>query len=51
MSMILSDICGFADGRIAVAKLSTENYISTENMIPNKGGVTKSSRLPTAALR
>ena len=48
MSKKLSDICRFADGRIALTNLNTENYISTENMIPDKGGVIKSSGLPTA---
>jgi len=40
MSKILSDLCTFADGRIAATDLNLDNYISTENMLPNKEGVT-----------
>ncbi len=35
MIQILSDICDFADGRVAVADLDLDSYISTENMLPN----------------
>lgn len=34
--------------KISVDKLTTENYISTENMLPNKGGIENASRLPTS---
>jgi type I restriction enzyme S subunit len=47
MIHILSDICSFADGRITVSDLDLGNYISTENMLPNKEGVAHSSGLPT----
>ena len=50
MSKILSDLCTFADGRIAATDLNLDNYISTENMLPNKEGVTRSAGLPTVAL-
>jgi type I restriction enzyme S subunit len=43
----LSDLCSFADGRIAVADLDLDTYISTENMLPNKEGITLSAGLPT----
>lgn len=43
----LSDICSFADGRIAVADLDLDTYISTENMLQNKEGITRSAGLPT----
>lgn len=47
MSSKLSDLCAFADGRVAVADLDLDTYISTENMLPNKEGITRSSGLPT----
>ncbi len=50
MKCKLSDICSFRKGKIAVEKLNTQNYISTENMLPNKGGITEASSLPTVSL-
>lgn len=44
---ILSQICHYTNERIAVSELTTENYYSTENMLPNKGGVTIAEKLPT----
>lgn len=49
MTQVLSDICTFADGRVAVSALDVKTYISTENMLPNKEGITYSSGLPTVA--
>jgi type I restriction enzyme S subunit len=43
----LADFCTYADGRVAVADLDLDNYISTENMMPNKEGIARSARLPT----
>ena len=34
--------------KISVNKLSIENYISTENMLPDRGGVAIASKLPTS---
>lgn len=45
----LSDICSYAKGKVEVSNLTLENYISTENMQPNKAGVTEASSLPTTA--
>lgn len=42
----LSDIANYVIDRIEVDKLTLDNYISTENMISNKGGVGKSAKLP-----
>ena len=42
----LSNICTLTDGRIAVMDLNLNNYISTENMLPNKEGITRSAGLP-----
>ena len=50
MKSKLSDICHYVKGKIDVSKLDNSIYISTENMLPNKGGVTKSAVLPTTAL-
>jgi len=47
MTSKLSDICTFADGRIAVTDLDLTSYISTENMLQNKEGITRSAGLPT----
>lgn len=47
MKSKLSDICTFAEGRIAVADLDLTSYISTENMLQNKEGITRSAGLPS----
>ena len=49
MKYNLSDICDYAKGKIDVALLDEDTYISTENMMPNKGGITRASSLPTVA--
>lgn len=49
MKYRLSDICDYVKGKIDVAVLNEDTYISTENMMPNKGGVAKASSLPTVA--
>ena len=43
----LSDICDYAKGKTDVSDLNSQTYISTENMIPNKGGITVATSLPT----
>lgn len=43
----LGDVCTYASAKVSVSEVSEDNYISTENMLPNKSGVTKSSGLPT----
>lgn len=49
MKYNLLDICEYAKGKIDVAVLDEDTYISTENMMPNKGGITSASSLPTVA--
>ena len=49
MKYNLEDICEYAKGKIDVAILGEDTYISTENMMPNKGGITSASFLPTVA--
>ena len=46
----LADICSYSKGKISVSSLTVDTYISTENMLPNKGGVTKASSLPAVEL-
>lgn len=43
----VSDVAGFASGKVDVSELSINNYISTENMLENKGGVNQATSLPT----
>ena len=47
MKYSLDNICTFGKDKINVSSLTLENYISTENMLPNKAGVTVASTLPT----
>ena len=42
----LSQICTYRQERIEVDKLTTSNYISTANMLPNKGGIEVADNLP-----
>ena len=46
MKYKLGDICFYAKGKVDVTELTENNYISTENMLSNKGGVTTASSLP-----
>lgn len=50
MKCRLSDICCFRKEKVEVENLNTQNYISTENMLPNKRGITEASSLPTVLL-
>lgn len=43
----LSKFCFYRNERIATNILNSRTYISTENMLPNKGGVTSATSLPT----
>lgn len=42
----LSDISEYVKEKIKVSTLDTEKYISTENMLSNKGGITEATTLP-----
>lgn len=46
MKFKLADICYLYKGRVDVADLSRENYISTENMLPDRNGITNTTSLP-----
>ena len=50
MKCKLSDICAFRKGKVRVSSLTVKTYISTENMMPNKGGITEATSLPTMEL-
>lgn len=43
----LSDICEYAKEKIKISALDENTYISTENMLPNKSGITQAASLPT----
>lgn len=47
MKYRLSDICHYVKGKVDVSELDNSTYISTENMLPDKGGVTEAASLPT----
>lgn len=49
MKYKLSDICFYAKGKIDVSDLTNTYYVSTENMLPNKAGVTAALSLPSTA--
>lgn len=42
----LNNICSFSSRRISLSCLNIKNYVSTENMLPNKGGIKHASSLP-----
>lgn len=44
---VLSEICTFSSYRTEVKKLNKTNYVSTENLLPNKSGKTDASAIPT----
>jgi type I restriction enzyme S subunit len=45
----LSDICSYGTDRIAVSELTPQSYISTENMLANRGGFVDAASLPTTS--
>ena len=49
MSCRLSEIATYVNDKVAISKLTLKTYISTENMIQDKGGVTFSSGLPAVS--
>ena len=46
LSLILNDVAKFVTSKIEISEIDETNYISTENMLPNKGGVIEASSLP-----
>lgn len=49
MTSKLNLLCEFVKEKIAISLLNRERYISTENMLPNKQGITRASSLPAVA--
>jgi len=45
----LSGICSYGSDRIAVSELTNQTYISTENMLANRGGFVDAVSLPTTS--
>ena len=45
--MELREYCTYRNDRINSDELNTHNYISTENLLPNKGGITEATSIPT----
>ncbi len=45
----LSELCNYAKGKTEVSSLDANSYISTENMLPDKAGITSASSLPSVA--
>lgn len=43
----LATICRLVNEKISSEEITRETYISTENMLPNRGGVTISTSLPS----
>ena len=43
----LAEICSYSKDRVAVDKLTIDDYYSTENMLPQKAGATTATNLPT----
>lgn len=49
MKYNLSNICEYTKDKIDIAVLDRDSYISTENMLPNKSGITIASSFPAAS--
>lgn len=45
--MELQDICSYVKTKVETSNYSIEDYISTENMLPEKGGITFASSFPS----
>lgn len=46
MSLILDDVSKFITSKVETSNIDETNYVSTENMLPNKGGVCLAASLP-----
>lgn len=49
MKYKLADICHYVKGKTDVSDLDETTYISTESMLPDKGGVTNAASLPSVS--
>lgn len=50
MTSNLGAFCEYVKGKVPVSELTETTYISTENMLPNKAGITTANSLPTVDL-
>ena len=50
MKCELSAICDYRKSKVDVSKLNLTTYVSTENMCPNKGGITEAAGLPNCRM-
>lgn len=44
--MKLLDYCQYNSEKISINMIDNQNYVSTENMLPNRGGIIKTSNIP-----
>jgi type I restriction enzyme, S subunit len=44
----LSELCEYSNSRVSINEISLETYISTENMLQDRAGITIANGLPTA---
>lgn len=47
-SKALGNVANMSCDKVGVSKLTVKNYISTENMLPDRGGIEIAAKLPTA---
>ena len=47
MNCKLSEVCSYANEKVPTQSLTNRTYISTENMLPNMGGIISASSMPT----
>jgi type I restriction enzyme S subunit len=45
----INDVASFASGKVNVSSLNEDVYISTENMLENRAGITRATSLPSVA--
>ncbi|MFX9034665.1 restriction endonuclease subunit S [Acinetobacter baumannii] len=44
---LLKDLCDFISTKTSITNATLQNYVSTENMLPNFGGVVNADKLPS----
>ena len=47
MKKVLSDICYYVSDKIPVKQVQLADYVSTENLLQNKSGLSVASKLPS----
>ena len=45
--MELKEICSFVNDKVDTSSFNIENYVSTENLLPEKGGLSIASTIPS----